>query len=60
MAKIVVKELDFSSGNTEPDQVEIYELMADESQLALESDLTGLFLALEKEINRASQDTNKN
>lgn len=60
MPKVTIKELDYSSGAIEPDQVEILELIADEAALAMESDLAELFIAIEKEIKQASQNANKN
>lgn len=60
MPKAIIKELDYSSGAIEPDQVEVLELIADEAALAMESDLSDLFLAIEKEIKQASKDANKN
>lgn len=60
MPKVIVKELDYASGNLTPDEVEVLELMSDQAEAYLDSDLVSLFRDLEKELEKANKDPYKN
>jgi hypothetical protein len=60
MPKVIIKELDYASGNLTPDEVEVLELMSDQAEAYLDSDLVSLFRDLEKELEKANKDPYKN